>query len=29
VLGVRHIDIPVTPKRMWRTIRDARAQAKA
>jgi carbon-monoxide dehydrogenase large subunit len=23
-LGVRHIDIPATPQRVWRTIRDAR-----
>jgi carbon-monoxide dehydrogenase large subunit len=27
VLGVRHIDIPVTPERVWRAIREARAQA--
>ena len=25
VLGVQHIDIPVTPERVWRTIKDARA----
>jgi carbon-monoxide dehydrogenase large subunit len=24
-LGVRHIDLPCTPERVWRTIRDARA----
>jgi len=23
--GVRHIDMPATPERIWRTIRDARA----
>ncbi|MGH7092240.1 MAG: molybdopterin cofactor-binding domain-containing protein, partial [Stellaceae bacterium] len=23
--GVRHIDMPATPERVWRTIRDARA----
>jgi carbon-monoxide dehydrogenase large subunit len=23
-LGVRHIDMPATPERIWRTIRDAR-----
>src|SRR5499433_1910219 len=27
VLGVRHIDIPVTPERVWRTIQEARKQA--
>jgi len=26
VLGVRHIDIPVTPERVWRTIQDARTK---
>ena len=26
VLGVRHVDIPVTPERVWRTIQDARAK---
>jgi carbon-monoxide dehydrogenase large subunit len=26
-LGVRHIDIPATPERVWRAIRDARATA--
>ena len=24
-LGVRHIDLPCTPERVWTTIRDARA----
>ena len=24
-LGVRHIDLPCTPERVWRTIQDARA----
>ena len=24
-LGVRHIDLPCTPERVWRTIRDAQA----
>jgi len=24
-LGVRHLDMPVTPARVWRAIRDARA----
>jgi len=24
-LGVRHIDLPCTPHRVWQTIRDARA----
>ena len=24
-LGVRHIDIPCTPERVWRAIQDARA----
>ncbi len=24
-LGVRHIDLPCTPERVWATIRDARA----
>jgi carbon-monoxide dehydrogenase large subunit len=23
-LGVRHIDIPLTPERVWRAIREAR-----
>jgi carbon-monoxide dehydrogenase large subunit len=23
-LGVRHIDMPATPERIWRTIREAR-----
>jgi carbon-monoxide dehydrogenase large subunit len=27
VLGVRHIDIPVTPERVWRTIKDAQARS--
>jgi carbon-monoxide dehydrogenase large subunit len=25
-LGVRHLDMPVTPERVWRAIRDARAR---
>ena len=24
-LGVRHIDLPCTPERVWRAIRDAQA----
>ena len=24
-LGVRHVDMPCTPERVWRTIEDARA----
>jgi aerobic carbon-monoxide dehydrogenase large subunit len=28
-LGVRHIDLPCTPQRVWSTIRDARAGALA
>ena len=24
-LGVRHVDLPCTPERVWRAIRDARA----
>jgi len=24
-LGVRHIDMPCTPERVWRAIQDARA----
>jgi carbon-monoxide dehydrogenase large subunit len=24
-LGVRHLDMPCTPQRVWRAIRDARA----
>jgi carbon-monoxide dehydrogenase large subunit len=27
-LGVRHLDMPVTPERVWRAIRDARAEAR-
>jgi carbon-monoxide dehydrogenase large subunit len=23
-LGIRHIDMPATPERVWRAIRDAR-----
>jgi carbon-monoxide dehydrogenase large subunit len=23
-LGVRHVDMPATPERVWRTIRDAK-----
>ena len=26
VLGVRHIDLPATPERLWRTIQEARAK---
>ena len=26
-LGIRHIDMPATPDRLWRAIRDARAKA--
>jgi aerobic carbon-monoxide dehydrogenase large subunit len=25
--GIRHIDMPATPERVWRAIRDARASA--
>ena len=28
-LGVRHIDMPATPERVWQAIRDARAKATA
>ena len=28
-LGVRHVDMPLTPEKMWRTIRDARAAQTA
>ena len=28
-LGVRHIDMPATPERVWRAIRQAAAQAEA
>lgn len=24
-LGVRHLDLPCTPERVWRAVRDARA----
>jgi carbon-monoxide dehydrogenase large subunit len=24
-LGVRHVDLPCTPERVWRAVRDARA----
>jgi carbon-monoxide dehydrogenase large subunit len=24
-LGVRHVDIPCTPERVWRAVQDARA----
>ena len=24
-LGVRHLDMPLTPDRVWRTVRDAEA----
>jgi carbon-monoxide dehydrogenase large subunit len=27
-LGVRHLDMPVTPERVWRAIRDARSQGE-
>jgi aerobic carbon-monoxide dehydrogenase large subunit len=27
VLGIRHIDTPCTPHRVWQSIRDARARA--
>ena len=26
VLGIRHIDLPATPERLWRAIQDARAK---
>jgi carbon-monoxide dehydrogenase large subunit len=26
VLGIRHIDLPATPERLWRAIHDARAK---
>ena len=26
--GIRHIDMPATPERVWRAIRDARATAQ-
>jgi carbon-monoxide dehydrogenase large subunit len=25
-LGVRHVEMPATPERLWRTIQDAQAQ---
>jgi carbon-monoxide dehydrogenase large subunit len=25
--GVRHIDMPATPERVWRAIKDSQAQA--
>jgi carbon-monoxide dehydrogenase large subunit len=28
-LGVRHVDLPCTPERVWRTVRDARAGSLA
>jgi carbon-monoxide dehydrogenase large subunit len=28
-LGVRHVDLPCTPERVWRAVRDARAGAPA
>jgi carbon-monoxide dehydrogenase large subunit len=28
-LGVRHVDLPCTPERVWRAIRDARTQTPA
>jgi carbon-monoxide dehydrogenase large subunit len=28
-LGVRHIDMPATPERVWRAIRDARKSGEA
>jgi hypothetical protein len=27
--GVRHIDMPLTPERVWRAIRDAQGQASS
>jgi carbon-monoxide dehydrogenase large subunit len=24
--GIRHIDMPVTPDKVWKTLQDARAQ---
>jgi aerobic carbon-monoxide dehydrogenase large subunit len=29
IYGVRHVEMPATPERIWRTIRDARPQAAA
>jgi carbon-monoxide dehydrogenase large subunit len=26
-LGIRHLEMPATPERVWRAIRDSRAQA--
>jgi carbon-monoxide dehydrogenase large subunit len=26
-LGIRHLDMPATPERLWRAIRDAKAAA--
>jgi carbon-monoxide dehydrogenase large subunit len=26
-LGVRHIDMPTTPMRVWRAVREARGRA--
>jgi carbon-monoxide dehydrogenase large subunit len=26
VLGIRHIDLPATPERLWRAIQEARAK---
>jgi carbon-monoxide dehydrogenase large subunit len=26
VLGIRHIDLPATPERLWRAIKEARAK---
>jgi carbon-monoxide dehydrogenase large subunit len=28
-LGVRHVDMPATPERVWRAIQDARAARPA
>jgi carbon-monoxide dehydrogenase large subunit len=26
VLGIRHVDLPATPERLWRAIQDARGK---
>jgi carbon-monoxide dehydrogenase large subunit len=28
-LGVRHVEMPATPERVWRAIRDAQAQKES
>jgi carbon-monoxide dehydrogenase large subunit len=28
VLGIRHIDLPATPERLWRAIQEARDPAR-